>query len=268
MRLCIMSDLHLEYEWRGRFALEHSMGDGNPISPSLDSLGPVDLVVLAGDIDEGWAGIDYAMRVARRLACQVVYIPGNHEYYGYYLPSFRQTFRSRADADDVIVLDDRSIDIGGWTMLGSTLWTDYRLYGDAAHAMAAAEQGVEDHRFIHCDDGQMLTPQHAATLFDASRAWLGGKLLESDPDRTIVITHHAPLPDSIAPQFRGGALSPAFASDLSELIAGSQPALWVHGHTHHDIDIMVGRTRVVSRQRGYWGIEDVAAFTPLLIDLP
>ena len=28
-------------------------------------------------------------------------------------------------------------------------------------------------------------------------------------------------------------------------------SLWIHGHTHHDTDVTVGKTRIVSAQRGY-----------------
>jgi Icc-related predicted phosphoesterase len=46
-------------------------------------------------------------------------------------------------------------------------------------------------------------------------------------------------------------LSPAFVSDLSALIEEFQPAAWVFGHTHHNIDEQVGSTRIVTNQRGY-----------------
>jgi hypothetical protein len=42
----------------------------------------------------------------------------------------------------------------------------------------------------------------------------------------------------------------------------------VFGHTHHDVDLAVGNTRVVSRQRGYVGADPgPTAFRPKLVDL-
>ncbi|MEQ1704624.1 MAG: hypothetical protein ABL867_01465 [Rickettsiales bacterium] len=35
------------------------------------------------------------------------------------------------------------------------------------------------------------------------------------------------------------------------IIEKYQPALWVYGHTHECDDQMVGRTRIISNQRGY-----------------
>jgi hypothetical protein len=46
-------------------------------------------------------------------------------------------------------------------------------------------------------------------------------------------------------------LTPAFCSDLSELVANSGAALWVHGHTHASCDYFAGQTRVVCNPKGY-----------------
>lgn len=266
MRVCVMSDLHLEIE-RHVLLSQGQVVDPATLGPQLDGIGPVDLVVLAGDIDEGRGGLDYAAKLAKQWECRVVYVLGNHEYYGYSLPVLRAELRAREDADGVYVLDERDIVIDGWRILGCTLWTDYRLYGDVPGAMKAAMQGVEDHRRIGWSQGQPFTPEHATGLFEISRGWLATKLSEGDPERTIVVTHHAPIPQSIPPRFHNGVLSPAFASDLRDVIRKSQPALWIYGHTHYDLDFMIGRTRVVSRQRGYRGIDEVAGFVAKVIDL-
>ena len=49
----------------------------------------------------------------------------------------------------------------------------------------------------------------------------------------------------------GDPLSPSFASNLTDLIERTRPALWIHGHTHHPVDYQVGATRVLSNQWGY-----------------
>jgi hypothetical protein len=46
-------------------------------------------------------------------------------------------------------------------------------------------------------------------------------------------------------------LSAAFASDLDSLIQASRVPLWIHGHTHHNVDYTIGKTRIYSNQRGY-----------------
>lgn len=38
---------------------------------------------------------------------------------------------------------------------------------------------------------------------------------------------------------------------ITSSIAGTKVALWVHGHTHYNVDYKLGATRIVSNQRGY-----------------
>ena len=72
-----------------------------------------------------------------------------------------------------------------------------------------------------------------------------------DPSRTIVVTHHAPSSRSIPPNNVGDVLSAAFASDLDLMIQASRIPLWIHGHTHYNVDYKIGVTRIYSNQRGY-----------------
>jgi Icc-related predicted phosphoesterase len=73
----------------------------------------------------------------------------------------------------------------------------------------------------------------------------------SDPARTIIVTHHAPNAKSIPPDHEGSLLNAAFVSNLDTLVEQSGVPLWIHGHTHHNVDYRIGSTRVLSNQRGY-----------------
>ena len=54
---------------------------------------------------------------------------------------------------------------------------------------------------------------------------------------------------------------------MDSFVESSGVPLWIHGHTHHNVDYTVGRTRVFTNQRGY-PEEPVAGFHPgLLLDL-
>jgi hypothetical protein len=94
----------------------------------------------------------------------------------------------------------------------------------------------------------------------------------------VVLTHHAPHPDSIHARFAGSPVNGAFVSDLTELVA--QADLWLHGHVHDSFDYRVGRCRVVANPRGYaqnrndaGSIDELVFENPafqrqLVIDLP
>ena len=78
------------------------------------------------------------------------------------------------------------------------------------------------------------------------------KWFEKDLSGTrIVITHHAPVmnPDT---RYGDSKLTPAFNSlDMGKIIRQYQPRLWVYGHTHECDNQMVGKTQIISNQRGY-----------------
>ena len=66
------------------------------------------------------------------------------------------------------------------------------------------------------------------------------------------MTHHAPTSKSVNIEHSGQTLDYAYFSDLSDFILVN-PSIkyWVHGHTHMNVDYMVGDCRVLSNQKGY-----------------
>jgi hypothetical protein len=86
--------------------------------------------------------------------------------------------------------------------------------------------------------------------------WLRQELLQR-----VEGTHHAPSPRSVPPQHAGSLMNAAFVSDLEDFVRESGVKLWIHGHTHYNVDYSIGTTRVYSNQRGYPG-EVVPGFKP------
>lgn len=97
--------------------------------------------------------------------------------------------------------------------------------------------------------GKHLIPDLTAFRHRRSAEWLHEKLQDSDPSKTVVITHHAPHPNSVPEHYKGHHLSPAYATDLSHLMG--KASLWIHGHIHEPADYIVHGTRVISNPRGY-----------------
>lgn len=67
--------------------------------------------------------------------------------------------------------------------------------------------------------------------------------------RTIVVTHHCPHSDLIGTQ--RSDTDPVYGSNLLPMIARYQPDAWLFGHTHHQVEAMVGRTQVQNVSLGY-----------------
>lgn len=240
MRVWIVSDLHVEFD---HFDL--------PINLQFD------VAVFAGDI---WRPISNAIRwltIQREGPLKgkpVILVPGNHEFYGHEVGSSRAEGRQRADEVGIHLLDPGTVTIGGVRFVGSTLWTDYGLYGRSDASRRVAARAMNDHkRIFMAENGHMrrFTPDDAFALHVADREFIEATLSQPFVGPTVVITHHAPHPGSIPPEYRGDPLTAAFASDLSSLIARYQPDVWVHGHDHHQHDYVVAETRIVANPAGY-----------------
>ena len=261
LKIAILSDLHLDIRRRHLLREGHTEEKTGARMLELqrsvsEAAVEADLVVLAGDICEGVTGIEWG---AETFAGKpVMYVSGNHEFYRHeYWALLRRlreaggrTANVRFLENDCVALELRGTSL---RILGCMLWTDYRLYGEAlaGDSMARAASFLLDHQRIRWHGDGLFQPDNALALHEASRAWLAEELAKPWHGVTMVITHHAPSGLSTAPQFRGDSLSPAFASDLSALMRASAPALWVHGHTHHNVDYRIGPTRVVAHQWGY-----------------
>ena len=111
---------------------------------------------------------------------------------------------------------------------------------------------MSDYRIIEFSpEHRVLRARDTARLHSDSVTWLRDALARCDRARTIVVTHHAPSPRSEAPYHANSSLNPAFASNLDSLIEQSGVPLWIHGHTHYNVDYVIGLTRVLTNQRGY-----------------
>ncbi|HMA31413.1 MAG TPA: metallophosphoesterase [Casimicrobiaceae bacterium] len=250
MKLNILSDLHLSVA---------------PFAPPDNS---ADAVILAGDIARPWDAVTWAQRFDK----PVLYVPGNHEFYGDTLDGTIMRLREACAGTQVQLLDDDEVVLGGVRFLGSTLWTDFRLFGDGDRRAAAMRDGqrwIRDFTRIRTADAPeaVFTPERSATLFDAHVRWLEERLAAPHPGPTVVITHHAPSPSSIHPRFAGSPLNACFVSDAEHLLDGMRARLWIHGHTHDSFDYVVNGTRVVCNPRGYArdGVNENPLFDPDLV---
>ena len=247
MRLHVLSDLHLEH---APFTV-----------PDVDA----DVVVLAGDVAPGSAGIEWMRR--HLDGRPILYVAGNHEFYGNDLPGLTDRLRDAARGSAIHVLENDELVVDGVRFLGCSLWSDFDFAGaeNRANTMRVCERLVNDYKQIRASEhDRRLRAQDTRDLHVASRAWLATRLAAPHDGPTVVVTHHAPLVRQRPENPLLAAVGGAFASDLSELMAGDRAALWIFGHIHRCADTDVNGTRVLSNQRGY-PHEPVADFDPELV---
>ena len=242
MKIALFSDTHNEC--------------GTPWTPPASAL-TADVVILAGDIGGHTHGLEWA---AREFMHQpVVYIAGNHEYYGSHLGLLDQ-MRKKADALHIHFLERNAIEIEGVRILGCTLWSNFALYGGSmtqAMAMTAARRSINDYVVITARGAQQLEPRDTANIHRQSAFWLGEELAKPFDGKTVVATHFAPHRKCVAPQHEGNSITPYFVSDMSHLMEKHRIDVWCHGHTHTNTDFIAeGGCRVISNQLGYPGERD------------
>ena len=236
MRLRILSDLHLEFF------------DGNRELPEVDA----DVVILAGDIHRESEGLAWARY--RFPDMPIIYVPGNHEFYGTCMPQLRGELAREAERLNIELLDNRAVTLDGVRFYGTTLWTDFALYANdptqnPAHAESKALRYMPDFKIVQASPGITFTPLASRQLHAEALAWLESQLAQPFDGPKVVISHHAPLHGCIPGQYLGDALSPAFASNLPHLMGKMD--VWVHGHVHEPIDMLRNGTRVIANPGGY-----------------
>ncbi len=245
MRLHVLSDLHQE------FAPYRSSADG------------ADVIILAGDTHTGLNGIRWAQKEFDGR--QVVYIAGNHEYYGKNLRGHLQHMRETAAGTNVHFLEQNTLEIGEVTFLGATLWTDLNFFGNVPLAEIDAARDVNDYKKIHIEPKyRRLRPRDLVPVHKETLTWLGQQLEELKGKKVVVITHHGISRKSVPDHFMGGPSQPAYTSELTEFVLGHPCKLWIHGHTLWAFDYRLGETRVLANPRGY-PHETTHGFNPKLI---
>lgn len=234
MKILVLSDIHLE-----RWKYSHSILE-------------CDIVVLAGDIAPGLDGIDW-INEAFPPNVEIVYVPGNHEYYHQPLIQHNERLELYAETCMINLLQNRTVVLKGIRFIGATLWSDFKLYGMPEIAKLQAPRVMNDYVCIRYDDSTVdspLLPYHLESEFNFSKKFIHQELLKPFDGPTVVVTHHAPSEQSIAAQYVGHPTSVYYASRLENMILDTQPALWVHGHIHQTSDYWIDKTRVIANPRG------------------
>jgi predicted phosphodiesterase len=227
MKIHVLSDLHVEFE------------------PYVPIETDADIVVLAGDIHTKNRGAVWA---SEAFNCPVIHILGNHEFYTGHLDRTLQKMKLLA-APHVKILENEIFVFGDVRFLCAVGWTDFTSTGDVTAASSIAREWMNDFKVIRCGtEYRRIRPDDLTTRNHATRAWLAQELGKPFKGKTVVITHHAPVPEVIGDK-HDGHLNAAYANTWHGLVGEAD--LWIFGHTHRAVDVTLGRCRVVSNPKGY-----------------
>ena len=263
-RIAILADFHIDsYERAGENVVTAS---------GLERLfdGSLDALLIAGDLTNGpptrWIrGLSY---LTHHIAPERIYvIPGNHDYYGAALTD-EHLLAEHARSIGAHFVQQAELRHGDTRLLCCTLWTDFDLVGDAEKAMGVAGRIMRDYSQIWKEipvkplaTGDVIgwqpsvseiEPEDILALHRDHRDWLERGLMTPHPagdaGRTVVVTHHGPHLSVAGPI---DDLTPAFHSDMTDLIERFEPDAWFFGHSHRRLRAIVGKTDVRNVSVGY-----------------
>lgn len=243
IKIRVLSDLHMEHH---RFTYV-----------PMDE----DVVVLPGDIDNGFLGITWALDNIPEQT-PVIYVPGNHEYDHAEHRDVEARMREHASGTNVhLLLNDRVV-IKNTLFVGGTMWSDLNLFGvgEQWFVEMAVRRGVSDYHIQRIFDSTTGRERLWSTVdsrkeFAEFDRFLQRELktkrydAKNEYDARVVVSHFVPHRRSVAQRFKADLITPYFASDMSHIMPYCD--LWIHGHTHDSFDYMLGDTRVVCNPRGY-----------------
>lgn len=238
MKLQILCDLHLD------------AGNG-----PKDFLTDADILIIPGDLCDGYnRGLAFDFF---KYACNhyeyVLYVPGNHEYYGREIGEIDCFWAFQAELDDNFIFMQENVwvhpDDQDYIFIGATLWTALE---NPINALRVAGC-MNDFRLINKLDGipgyKKLHRKHLKWITD-NLEWNGKAM------KPIVITHHAPHLMCTHDKYKQPGffeINDGFVSNLDWVFKKyPEIALWIHGHTHATIDVNVGNTRIVCNPLGYF----------------
>jgi predicted phosphohydrolase len=211
MKLRIVSDLHVEC---GNYEVFKDVGE--------------DVVVAAGDIHKA----THAPMMLRDTFPnkEIVYVAGNHEFYGFDYDVALATLRKECKEVGIHFLENDTVTLQGQRFLGTTLWA-----GPLLHPVT--RNYINDFNVI-TRNGRLFTLNDCTNLNAVAR-----EFLEQRTEEDVVVTHFMPHYKYTAPRWVGNLMNQYFANDIDP----EGVKLWVFGHTHDTIY----KNNVVCNPHGY-----------------
>lgn len=236
MKIQYTSDLHLDMSENRKYINNHKI---RPVG---------DILILAGDIckmcDENYTNniFDYFSNNWEL----VIIVPGNHEYYNADKELIEQDKINKKIRENVLLVNNDVITYKDVNIICTTLWSKL----DPIKEQIVVNC-LNDFRCI-CNFNGLITPSYYNELYEKSVVFLKTALLKHSKEKNIVVTHHAPTLKINAEKYKNSNINSAFCTEMSDFIYDNNITYWIYGHTHHNKDVIINDTKIVSNQFGYW----------------
>lgn len=237
MKISVHSDLHLE---------------GNRLPDGFGSNSKdVDVLILAGDI--GVSDIAFSLyKIDEEYleTLKIIYVPGNHEYYGFDFNERNDYLRKVCDNLDIHFLEPgKSVVLGEYVFVGSTCFSE--MENSTVDERIEVGYCISDFRLIKNGEKRWTVDDMVARAKEEKRS-LEAMFHKHEGKKVVVCSHFPPLMEVANPIFPTNALTKYFHNDWSDLLIKHSPVAWIYGHTHFNGGPKeFCNTKLIRNQRGY-----------------
>lgn len=238
MKVLCVSDVHREH-WRTYKVLQSIIQDCKDYQ--------VDVLVLAGDIDSFQ---DIAKTIA--FVCSalrdvfVMYVPGNHEYYGSSIHNDVSMMLWELKIPNLVLLENAPVTYKGVEFHGCVGWIDHS-FKPIHHPEEIRSKYARFYNDFH------YIKDFEKTLEEGKSARL--RLFHGLGQTTlpkIVVTHFIPCKELISLKYINSPINACFANDwLPEIEKYSTITAWVYGHTHEPSVTTLSGVKFICNPVGY-----------------
>lgn len=235
MKIALTSDLHIP----GHKIIDPISNETIPIfNNSFDVTKlDVDVLLVAGDFAYTTLDVDTCLNYLKsRIGINykhLLYVYGNHDYYF--------SFKHPNDYPNYL---EQEID--NVVFLGCTMWSP--VYNNKI----LIEHSINDYNYV------FKNTTESNICFNTQSNWLYEKIkYYTKLGKDIVIcTHHMPFKECISEQWKNSDINAAFCiydieSPFYDFKNNTNIKFWHFGHTHNNVDTMVGNIHCIANPVGY-----------------
>lgn len=209
MKFYYVSDIHLEHI--PDFYLYQ-------VLKSFDDISVNDSLILVGDICNPYRQLNILINYLKNKVKYIIYISGNHEYYGSSI-NYTDSFISSLEKtyDNFYYLNNKKIVVNDIEILGGTGWSN-----------------VLNNRVSNLNDFKVIngmTPEKMTLLYESFYMFLKENI--NNDKNQIIISHFLPCKKLISKKFKDDPLNFYFCNGVYDTLYDCSPKYWLYGHDHN-----------------------------------
>ena len=208
MKYYYISDIHLE--WLNKYKVKS-------ILKSFDSLTKEDTIIFNGDICSPKYQLDFLISYLTNKVDHIIYVAGNHEYYGSSIQEIDNYITSLEDKYlNFSFLNNKKIVVNGVEILGGTGWSNI---------LNQRVGSLNDLKTI-----KNMSPERMTKLHEEFVLFLKTNI-DSNKNQ-VIVSHFLPSSGVITEYHKNSELNFYFCNGVYDKNYELSPKYWLYGHDH------------------------------------